>query len=93
MPFQLVVCRIEIASGLKSSEIGKAVYQVLGFCPVEQRVRPGLLAEATMPQIRAKLVQLLHVHGMEIADAEEVCSTLTMPTETRFAQIISIFLW
>lgn len=64
--------RIEIASGLKSVDIAKEVYRLLGFCPLTQKVKPGLLAEATMPEIKGKLVELLVIHGMEMNEAEEV---------------------
>lgn len=57
---------------MKSVDIVNAVYRLLGFCPVTQKVKPGLLAEATMPEIKGKLVELLVIHGMELNEAEEV---------------------
>ena len=63
---------MECASGLKSKDIAHKVYELLGYCPKEEKFRPGLLAEATMPEIRQRLVQLLTHHGLDSLAANKV---------------------
>uniref|UniRef100_A0A914VFE7 Uncharacterized protein n=1 Tax=Plectus sambesii TaxID=2011161 RepID=A0A914VFE7_9BILA len=74
--------RIEEASNLKESEIAKEVYRLLGFCPIEKKVRPGLLAEATMGEIRERLVHLLVEHGLESDKAIQVVDECVQDCDT-----------
>lgn len=53
--------------------ITEDVYRVLGYCPEQQRVRPGLLASATMSQIENALAHLLIEKGFDSAEALSVC--------------------
>ena len=67
-----MLLRIEQATNLKTNNLSEEIYRLLGFCPVEKKVRPGLLAESTMPEIRKRLVQLLVDHDMLEKDAKTV---------------------
>jgi hypothetical protein len=53
-------------------EIADEVYSLLGYCPVQERVRSGLLAHGTMHQIREKIKALLIECGMEEGEAFEM---------------------
>lgn len=66
--------RIELGSGLKSKDIANEVYRVLGFCPEQQKVVPGPLAESTMRDCKERLERLLVDHGLSMEKAVEVCS-------------------
>ncbi|EYB89658.1 hypothetical protein Y032_0229g2918 [Ancylostoma ceylanicum] len=63
--------RLEQATGMPLS---REVYQLLGLCPVQGKVRPGLLAEGTMAQIKQEIQDLLvkrglgRVHELDIID-------------------------
>ena len=50
-------------------ELEDEIYKVLGFCPKQNRVRSGLLAEGTMAQIRNALAHLLIQKGFDSAEA------------------------
>ncbi|KAK5984472.1 Choline dehydrogenase mitochondriallike [Xiphosphorus maculatus], partial [Trichostrongylus colubriformis] len=52
--------RLEQATGLPLS---LEVYRLLGLCPVEGKVRPGLLAEGTLLQIKLEMQKLLIANG------------------------------
>ncbi|KAJ1350841.1 hypothetical protein KIN20_006736 [Parelaphostrongylus tenuis] len=53
--------RLEEETGLLLSP---KVYQLLGVCPIEEKVRPGLLAEGTMEQIKVEIQKLLVQNGV-----------------------------
>lgn len=65
-------------------DISHKVYQLLGYCPREMKVRPGLLAEGTMKQIRSHMVDLLIEHDIDRQDAEYIveCSVLDCATHS-----------
>jgi len=45
---------------------------LLGYCPIQERVRSGLLAHGTMQQIRERIKALLIECGMEEEEAFEM---------------------
>lgn len=49
--------------------IREEIYKVLGFSPVENRVKPGLLAEGTLSQIHEALARILIRHGIASSEA------------------------
>uniref|UniRef100_A0A915NB30 Uncharacterized protein n=1 Tax=Meloidogyne javanica TaxID=6303 RepID=A0A915NB30_MELJA len=55
-------------------EIADEVYSLLGYCPIQERVRSGLLAHGTMQQIRERIKALLIECGMEEEEAFEMVS-------------------
>ena len=61
-----------MASGLNHEEISDRVYKLLGYCPVNKRVLPGLIAESTMPIVKDELTNLLINHGVEVTKAKMV---------------------
>lgn len=63
--------------------IREEIYEVLGFSPVENRVKPGLLAEGTLSQIHEALARILIRHG--IASSEAIAVRLLF-----FSQLIFI---
>ncbi|VDK45369.1 unnamed protein product [Cylicostephanus goldi] len=56
----MIFCRLEQATGLPLS---RQIYELLGLSPAEGKVRPGLLAEGTMAQIKHELQKLLIRNG------------------------------
>ncbi|WKY16632.1 hypothetical protein Q1695_001349 [Nippostrongylus brasiliensis] len=85
--------RLEQTTGLPLS---REVYQLLGLCPVEGKVRPGLLAEGTMEQIKMEMQKLFIRNGLNaehelnvidkcIADSQSRCpSTLRAIHDLRY---------
>jgi hypothetical protein len=71
--------RIALASNLDAEHISSQVYELLGYCPVAKRVRPGLLAEGTYAQIRESMVAMLVRNGLAQDDATRVSSHLFWP--------------
>ncbi|GMT36193.1 hypothetical protein PFISCL1PPCAC_27490 [Pristionchus fissidentatus] len=71
--------RIEEHSSL---EISEKIYKLLGFCPHQQKVRPGLLAEGTMAQIRESIVELLTDHGVDSVNARKIVSNSVLECKT-----------
>lgn len=53
--------RLEKVAGVPLSQ---EVYQLLGLCPIEGKVRPGLLAEGTMEQIKMEIQKLFIQNGL-----------------------------
>jgi len=61
--------RLSEASNL---DMNQKIFKLLGYCPVEQKVKTGLLAEGTMLQIREQIVQLLVSQKIERKTAEAI---------------------
>ena len=61
-----------MASNLDESHIAQQVYELLGYCPIQNRIKPGLLAEGTLAQIRVRLVEMLKANGVDEAEASRV---------------------
>ena len=79
-----IAARLSTATGL---DLRGEIFYLLGYCPLEQRVRSGLLAECTISQIRQALAQALRRRGVvkaeaiverEVLDLNQVESTKTL---------------
>ncbi|CAD6188847.1 unnamed protein product [Caenorhabditis auriculariae] len=60
---------IESSVGLS---LFKDIYRVLGLCPIENKVKPGLLAEGTMGQITAEISSILTKNGIPSLEARQL---------------------
>uniref|UniRef100_A0A1I7WTW3 Haloacid dehalogenase-like hydrolase domain-containing protein n=1 Tax=Heterorhabditis bacteriophora TaxID=37862 RepID=A0A1I7WTW3_HETBA len=76
--------RIESETGLT---ISREIFQLLGLCPLERKVRPGILAEGTMDQIKTEIENLLLRKGMHRSDVS-VKTKLPLDFFTIFILII-----
>ncbi|XP_062621462.1 uncharacterized protein LOC134283041 [Saccostrea cucullata] len=64
------VVRLQEAAGL--SGIENKLYDILGFCTKQQKLVPGMLAEATTPQIKVEMTKMLVAEGMNEADVKKI---------------------
>jgi choline dehydrogenase len=87
--------RLNAATNL---DISSKFHQVLGFCPVEEKVKPGLLAHGTMEQIRQRVVELLVEHDVAQNAAEQIvhaavqdCNTSSPETLKQIYDLQSLF--
>ncbi|ETN79665.1 haloacid dehalogenase-like hydrolase [Necator americanus] len=72
--------RLEQSTGI---QLSREVYQLLGLCPIQGKVHPGLLAEGTMGQIKHEIEKLLVTNGLDDIHELDVVDKCIQDSQTR----------